>query len=176
MKEVFEKAGFSDKTPIARVGKNVENAIDKIIAAVKSGDEPQLRLVACAYEFLDELVKSSGYRNEYKNDGKRYVENSIGYIHRYIYKKVTVEELAEWVCVDRSYLTSLFKKYMNVSPKQYILKTKMKTACEYLESTDYDVGQIAGSVGYDDLFVFSRAFKRTMGISPTEYRENIKVR
>ena len=176
VKEIFEKAGLSEKTPVARVGKNVENAVDKLLAAAKSGNDPQLRLAACAYELLDELVKNNGYSGEDKNMGKRYVESSIGYIHRYVYKKVTVEELAETVNVDRSYLTVLFKKYIGMSPKQYILKTKMKTACEYLESTDYDVGQIAGSVGYDDLFVFSRAFKRTIGISPTEYRENIKVR
>lgn len=171
---IFSAAGLNTESPVAHVGKNIENAIDRIIATIKSGDDPQLKLAAYAYNFLDELVKRNGRTEIHKDEGRRYIEFSIGYIHNYAYKKITVDELAKKVNIDRSYLTFLFKKHIGISPKQYILKTKMKTACEYLELTNYDITQIASSVGYEDLFVFSRAFKKIIGTSPTEYRKRHK--
>ena len=48
---------------------------------------------------------------------------------------------------------------------------KMQRACELLDSTDKAIKVIAGEVGYQDAFYFSRIFKRIIGVSPQKYRE-----
>ena len=79
--------------------------------------------------------------------------------------------MAAHLNIDRSYLTALFKKHHGISTQQYIIKVKMEAACGYLLATDYDITRIARSVGYDDAFVFSHAFKTLHGQSPTAWRK-----
>ena len=170
---IFRKAGLCAENPVMRVNKNVASAIDNLLKESKKDNVSPIKFTACAYDFLDALLKDSEYEMPHKTNGQLYVENAVEYIWKYMYKKITVSDLAAYVNVDRSYLTSVFKQYTGLAPQQYIMEMKMKTACEYLETTGYDITQIARSVGYEDLFVFSHAFKSFMGVSPKIYRERI---
>ncbi len=171
--EIFSLAGISQKNPVVRVGKNVSEAIDHMLDAAQNGKNNEIEFVACAYSFFSELLKNKKDEQHHLENSQIYVEKAVGFIRQYIYRKITVSELAAFVNVDRSYLSGIFKKYTGLPPQKYIMEMKMKTACEYLESTDYDIGKIANSVGYEDLFVFSHAFKSVMGMSPKKYRTAI---
>lgn len=171
---IFNMTGLSAKNPVIKVNRDVSAAIDKMIEESTNGKATNLKFSSCAYDFLDKLVKNNKYEVTRKSNGQIYVEKAVDYIWQYIYRKVTVEELASYVNVDRSYLSSIFKEYTGLSPQRYIMDIKMKTACEYLLSTDYDITYIAQSVGYDDLFVFSHAFRKYVGVSPKSYRETPK--
>ena len=173
LESVFKMAGLSVKKPVMRVGKEVSPLMDKIIDELAKGRSTALKISSFAYEFLDKLMENSDHYMERKPNSQIYVERAADYIEHYVYRKVTVEEIAKYVNVDRSYLSSIFKEYTGLSPQKYIMDIKMKTACEYLLSTDYDITYIAQSVGYEDLFVFSHAFKKYMGVSPKEYRKEM---
>ena len=54
---------------------------------------------------------------------------------------------------------------------QYILSLRMANAQSLLESTQYNITEVAAAVGYDDPLYFSRLFRRHTGFSPTKYRE-----
>ena len=176
MESVFKMTGISVKRPVMAVSEDVSLVMDRIIDEIASGDCTALRLSSLAYEFLDKLIKNNSHEIEKKSNSQVYVEKAVDYIWQYIYRKVSVEELAGYVNVDRSYLSSIFKDYTGLSPQKYIMDIKMKTACEYLLSTDYDITYIAQSVGYEDLFVFSHAFKKFVGVSPKEYRKGVIVK
>lgn len=64
---------------------------------------------------------------------------------------------------------SVFKKAMQKTPKAYIIERKMQKAKELLETGRYNVGEVAYMLGYDDVFYFSKLFKRKVGISPKNY-------
>lgn len=174
LESIFKMAGLSAKNPVMKVNKEVSESIDILLKISESNNETTLKFSSCAYDFLNALAKNNKNEATHKTNGQIYVDKAVDYIWRYVYRKITVSELADYINVDRSYLSAIFKQYTGLSPQQYILEVKMKTACEYLDSTDYNITQVAQSVGYDDLFVFSHAFKKFIGISPKTYKETPK--
>ena len=67
------------------------------------------------------------------------------------------------------YFISFFKKTMGMTPTSYITQVKMKKALEYLHEQNYSVKEVSALVGYADIYTFSKAFKKTYGISPSNF-------
>ena len=72
--------------------------------------------------------------------------------------------------VDRAYLCRLFRRYDHQTPYQYLMRLKMNLAAERLHNPDMLVKQVAAELHFDDPLHFSRAFKRTFGLSPEAFR------
>ncbi|MBQ7793268.1 MAG: AraC family transcriptional regulator [Clostridia bacterium] len=98
-----------------------------------------------------------------------YVENALDCIHSEYMYGITVEQIAERLSLDRSYFSTLFKKKVGVSPKQYLLNYRMSIAASLMLDNGKSVTVAANSVGYTDIFTFSKMFKRHYGVSPNEY-------
>ena len=89
-------------------------------------------------------------------------------------ERLTVFDVAEAISINDRYLYSLFMKFEGIPPKEYILKRKLETAADLLESTDMPVMEIAAVVGFSDIYSFSKAFKSKFDLSPTKYRCQMK--
>ena len=100
-----------------------------------------------------------------------YLDFCIEYIESNIHNKITVEGLTGIIGVSQPYLYKIFKEKFNVSVKEYILDEKMDYAKKLLRETDLPVKEIASSVGYEDIFAFSKAFSRRERVSPQKYRK-----
>ena len=83
---------------------------------------------------------------------------------------ISVEDVADYTGVSRSYLFRLFQGMMNQSPKEYLLQYRIGQACQLLNQTDLTVGSIAHSVGFEDNLYFSKVFKKYKSCTPSEYR------
>ena len=108
---------------------------------------------------------------EEKRDDKDYAQNAKQFIDDNFHKKITVEEVASHVNVERKYLRVLFVKKYGISTMDYIMKKRMDRAKELLQKTPVPICDVALSVGYDDALGFSRIFKKHVGLSPKEFRE-----
>lgn len=75
-------------------------------------------------------------------------------------KKIYVTDIADYLGLNRSYTTRLFKKNMNTSLKDYILKTKFEEAERLLTETTLPIKVISKSVGFDDDCTFHECFIR----------------
>ena len=84
---------------------------------------------------------------------------------------ITVESIAKYVNLERTYFSVLFKKHTGISPKQYLLNYRMKIAAELLTKNSSSVSVIANSVGYTDIYNFSRMFKKHFGVAPRTYKK-----
>jgi len=82
----------------------------------------------------------------------------------------TAGELAEVVGLTPDYFTRLFRASFGMPPRAWVVDQRMRYAAVWLRETDEPVGEVALAMGYDDLFLFSRQFKRVMGVSPTAHR------
>ena len=84
----------------------------------------------------------------------------------------TVEDLASRAGMSRSLFADRFKAYLQLSPMQYVTHWRMQNALGLLTGSRTSLEQIANLVGYESLASFSKAFKRTMGVNPSEYRSS----
>lgn len=100
-----------------------------------------------------------------------YFDAAVNYIQSNIFTPVTVQDLTTFLGITQPYLYRIFKKYLSVSPKQYIIDVKLKKAQNLLKETNLTVTQVANSVGFKDVVDFSKFFSSRIGISPLIYRK-----
>lgn len=79
--------------------------------------------------------------------------------------------MAEFVCVNRSYLYTLFEHSIGMSPQKFLSAFRITKATELLQTTEIPIESIALSCGYNDALVFTKAFKQAKGVSPSLYRK-----
>lgn len=95
----------------------------------------------------------------------------IEYIRTHLNRKLTMEEVVMRSNMSRGGLFNLFRKTLNISPHQYIIRMRLNLAAEKLRNSDLTLGEIAEELGYPNQFLLSRNFKDTYGISPSRYRQ-----
>lgn len=90
-----------------------------------------------------------------------YIEENLG-------GDLSVQRVADYAGMERSYFSKLFKKTFRMSPRQYIYAKRMNCAAELIIQGKR-IKEACRRVGYTDEKAFSRAFKQYMEMSPGEY-------
>ncbi len=121
--------------------------------------------------FLSVLAQSAGVvAGEEEDKGNQYVRRAVTFIQSNYCNPIKVTDVADYVCVNRSYLYTLFRNYLGMSPQKFLTTFRISKAGELLDSTSYPIESIALSCGYSDALVFTKAFRAMKGMSPTQYR------
>jgi len=105
--------------------------------------------------------------------GHNYVQDAIEIMKVQYSNPLTIEQIASELGLDRTYFSSLFKKEIGVSPKQYLMNYRMTEAVRLMTERGESVAVAACSVGYPDVYNFSKMFKRHFGLSPREYVKSL---
>ncbi len=92
------------------------------------------------------------------------------YIDRNFTSPISRNILSEVFYLDPDYGSRIFKKEFGVTFSGYIQQKRLDLAKSMLEETDLPVSAISEKVGYDDYSYFTRVFRKTVGITPLEYR------
>ena len=71
------------------------------------------------------------------------------------------------------YLSRIFKKKFGSTLYNYYITKKMKRAKELIDEGEMPITDVAAALNYSSIYVFSRAFKKTFGISPNEYKHSV---
>lgn len=100
------------------------------------------------------------------------VREAIRYMNRSYMQAITIEQVARHVNISRSYLYKLFKQNLDQSPQSYLMQLRMSQAAKLLHETSLQSKEIAARVGYHEPLMFSKAFKKFFGVTPTMYRKN----
>ncbi|ETP73000.1 response regulator (CheY-like receiver domain and AraC-type DNA-binding domain-containing protein) [Lachnospiraceae bacterium JC7] len=88
--------------------------------------------------------------------------------------ELTLQETAEDLGLNKSYLASLFKKETGSTFTGFVNKKRVERAIFLLNTSDYSVHTIASICGMNDMTYFNRVFKKEKGITPTQYRKMIR--
>ena len=84
----------------------------------------------------------------------------------------TLESLAREVGLSRSALAERFTEFVGQPPMQYLANWRMQLAANHLLTGTDNVAEIAERVGYESEAAFSRAFKKTVGVPPSQWRKH----
>lgn len=84
----------------------------------------------------------------------------------------TADDAARLTTLSRSRLQHLFRSETGQTLRAFLLGIRLKKAAAMLSSTDLEIKQIAGVAGYSHTSSFTRAFRRSFGLSPIEFRVN----
>ena len=99
------------------------------------------------------------------------IQMAIGYIQEHFAENLTVNVLAEHYGMSPNYFSSMFKKEMSRSAVNYITELRINQARELLYHSELSVVDISKKVGYEDSQYFFRVFKKYLGLTPLQYRE-----
>ncbi|MBR3601562.1 MAG: AraC family transcriptional regulator [Lachnospiraceae bacterium] len=112
-----------------------------------------------------------------KNEGNRantYVRKAVEFIQGNYCNPIKVTDIADYVCINRSYLYTLFQNSLGMSPQQFLTTFRITKATELLQLTALSIEGIAISCGYQDPLVFTKAFRQMKKMSPSAYRKEIQ--
>lgn len=96
------------------------------------------------------------------------------YIQEHYMEEMTLETLAGLFGFSPTYLSRVFKKYANVNYKTYVMNVRVEYAYRELLNTGNSIHKIAENNGFSDGRGFSKAFRARFGISPAQYRKEMK--
>lgn len=136
------------------------------IDRAKNLDEVENLYDAIALEYANRMRELSR-----SNVVSRYVVLAIDYIRDHIQETLTVDQVANALAVNASYLSKLFKHDMGKSISSYIRDSKIEIAKNMLRHLDESSLEIASYLGFSSQSHFIQVFKKETGMTPEEYRK-----
>lgn len=180
VKASLDHIGFSPTSPIYRMADPA--ARDEMLGAMRRilehrNDSP-LYLVGCTYLFFDAFLRSAESHRIPQTTRLHgfYIDSALSFIEKNYQSDVSIEDIARYIGLNRSYFGKVFKEGMGVSPQQFLIGYRMEKACELLKLSSLSIGEVGRSVGYPNQLHFSRAFRNTYGTSPRTWRQQHTVR
>ena len=96
------------------------------------------------------------------------------YIDNHFKEDLTLDHLAKLAHLNKYYLSHSFRREFGTSPINYLISRRVDESRFLLRKTDHSLSLIAEILGFSSLSYFSQCFRRVEGISPTEYRKQIR--
>lgn len=101
-------------------------------------------------------------------------DKAVRYFHEHYNEDISIQDYAASHHISVSWFIRGFKEYTSFTPTQYLLSLRISNAQVLLENTDYNITEIAESVGYDNPLYFSRLFRKQLGMSPSDFRKQLR--
>lgn len=110
------------------------------------------------------------------HDSLSALRQMIGFIQRNYTHKVTLAEIAAEGCVCKSLCCSIFRKYLQQTPVDYLIRYRLLKSVELLRSTNLTIAEIGNTVGFSGASYYAEMFRRWAECSPSEYRTGMYCR
>lgn len=101
---------------------------------------------------------------------EQYVDETISFIKNNFCNNITVNSIARHINISEKYLCRIFHKKTGISPKEYIIETRLNYAEYLMRSTSLSLSEIAAQVGYSNLNNFSQIYIKYKKITPSKFR------
>lgn len=121
------------------------------------------KYLICLVKLFEELIPPS------PDSLPGYALRAKDYIKLHYMEDISVEHLANIFNIDRRYLLRLFKREFGITIVNYLIRTRLDAAYDFLRS-GFPVNKTAVMCGYSDAYNFSKMFKKYHGISPSEVK------
>lgn len=177
--EYMEMAGLGWDRPVYHLKKREEGALlkEELMAIVDNPYRSSINQIGHMYLFFDALIRSSVNRKTVVQSGKMrdtYIREAISFIELNYGRAISVEDIADFCNINRSYLNRLFKESTGKTLQNFLMYYRMNRAAELLKVSELTVNEIGKRCGYQNQLHFSRAFKTIFGLSPMQWKKKEK--
>lgn len=108
---------------------------------------------------------------ELKRQASRTILGITRYLQKNLSQEISLAILSEEFKLNPQYISQLFKSEIGVGFLTYLTNIRLENAKKLLVSTSFSVAEVAEQCGYSDYRVFTKVFKRTEGITPSQFRK-----
>ena len=105
-----------------------------------------------------------------------HVSKAISYISAHLHEKLTTQDIADAISLNRSYLSTLFRREIGKTLHQYLLSAKLQSAAQLLTTSEISLSEIGAYYGFASQSHFIQCFQRETGLTPMEYRRKFYQR
>jgi AraC-like DNA-binding protein len=102
------------------------------------------------------------------------LERIQAFMREHLDRSLNLDTLAAQASLSKYHFSNSYRRLTGYSPIRHFLNMKMEHACNLLDGSNMGIAKIARQVGYEDPLYFSRQFRKTMGVSPRDYRGSIR--
>jgi AraC-like DNA-binding protein len=132
-----------------------------------SAGEASAVAYAATMAIYDDVLSGAGGARDAR---PRAVDQVIAYVRRNLREPLDVITLANLAGLSRAHFTRVFTNCEGVSPAEFVVAERMRRAASLLVSCASSVKEVSRDCGFDDPNYFAKAFRRSFGASPTEFR------
>lgn len=102
------------------------------------------------------------------------VEKARQYVLSHIEDHLSLQDVADEVCISAGYLSTLFKKQYGQSFISFINQAKVEHACRLIREKKYLISEISYRLSFENAYYFARVFRKYMGMTPSEYEKSLE--
>lgn len=174
---LMNKYFFDPKAPCVDVGLNEPLLIlfNRLLEAVQFSTPGYCQIISgITLEILGLVHAAPANKVQSENPTQQLISKAMFLLRESLDQPVNMENLARELLMSYSKFRKEFKNMTGLSPYEYHLTLRMNMAKELLNSTTLNISEIAHQTGFESVFYFSKFFKRKAGLSPKNYRTQIK--
>lgn len=171
----FQMADNAAFEPFAFKVKNLNSFLDSFKSSVKFWIKKKSGYTSKVKSELYNIIYNMQLEHDLPYSNSAVIQPAVDYIHsNYLKGTISVAHLAALCNISTVHLSNTFVKVFAMSPIQYINHLKITHAKELLASQMYTVSEACFLSGYNDESYFSRAFKKHLKITPSEYAKKFR--
>ncbi len=147
---------------------------DEVSTLIRLYEESRCSNTECSEQKCEQylyLLYLSLYEKSKTPINNHYVTSMKQYISEHLSEQITLQQLSRAIYLSPNYCNKLFRTHTGMSLSTYIIRAKIEEAMNRILRGD-SLADISSELGYKDYCYFSRQFKKTVGKSPTEFRQS----
>lgn len=150
--------------------------MQQIISAQDSAASKELITVSLLQNLWQEIFENADipYPEEHKDhssSSQARLQLMMQFIHLNYSQNISLDDIAREAMVSKSTALNLFRKYLHITPVNYLINYRLKQASQLLSKTEKKIHLISSETGFHNVEYFCKIFKKRYNFTPTEYRE-----
>ncbi len=167
--------GIGDRKPVFdyELSEEIKHELHSMIYAGRDMRRKGYDVTGYFMLIMSRLIFANVNRMKNHLQSQHCLETAVLYIEDNYSNKIGIQDMADHLGIDRTYLFRLFKKNFGVSPTEYLLSYRLERAEVMLKYVEIPIGDIATACGFFDQSHFTRSFSKKYKVSPSQYRKAI---